>query len=175
MDTQQINHALRMVPSFRGTFAINQIPLTSTMNPPWALVFNTDPFPLEGQHWIALFSPPKGVGSGRIEYFDSLGQPPIHHENLSKIFASYADVVHSTQRIQSDCSSVCGEYCVLYLYARMMGDSPKEFFDCFSSTELVRNDRVVHSVVSEHFDILPKQRHFPVIFPNCMQTSRALV
>ena len=169
MDTLQINHALRhWKPCFRGTFAINHLPVAQTLDPPFACVINLDEFPSGGTHWVALYSDELG----RLEYFDSAGLPPPHHDNLNRIIDS--SLSYNALRLQSSCSSVCGEYCILFLASRMEHVSFNQFIRSFSVNQWVKNDRRVYRIVHHHFDILPRNRAFPAFDEGCVQVSKTL-
>lgn len=166
MDTIQINHALmsrRDIPMdiFKGTFALNQIPYVYQLNTPFAFIFNNDPWPGKGNHWIAVYH------DGKVcDYFDSLGQTPIPGP------IAYSNTVcYNDKRIQSDCSSVCGEYCIAFLYYRLKGIPMSEFVSNFTPN-LVENDFRIYKSVHKHFDILPHKRSFPVMDLLCVQVSR---
>ena len=178
MDSHQISHALKSrhdVPPniFKGTYALNQLP--STLTPPFGLVFNTEPLPLDGQHWIALFCPTKGI----VEYFDTSGNPPLDTESLRQLKLAISSregcrLIFSNRQIQNMCTSVCGEYCVLFLYCRMMGMSFIDFLCCFSDSKLMNNDVFVYSTVHSLFDIPNRERLHDVIDEHCLQSARAL-
>lgn len=178
MDSQQINHALKSrhdLPShiFKGTFALNQLPCT--LIPPFGLVFNSEPLPSEGQHWMAIFCPAKGV----VEYFDTSGSPPLEAESLKNLEQSVSNgqgcrLIYSLKQIQSECSSVCGEFCVLFLYCRMKGVLLSDFVDLFSSSALIENDVFVYSLVHSVFNIPNRDRPYPVLDEACIQSSRDL-
>ena len=178
MDSHQISHALKsrhdLPPNiFKGTYALNQLP--STLSPPFGLVFNTEPLPLDGQHWIALFCPTKGI----MEYFDTSANSPLEAESLRKLKLSTSTregcrLIFNTKQIQNECSSVCGEYCVLFLYCRMMGMSFEDFMSCFSDSKLMHNDAFVYSIVHNIFDVPKRERLHPVFDEKCLQSARAL-
>ncbi len=164
MDTLQINHALQEWSVFRGTFPINHIPMVYTINPPYALVINTDAFPLEGSHWVAVFCD----ASGNLEYFDSGAQPPLNHPLFNQSLS------YNTKRLQSSCTSVCGEYCILYLLCRLYGIPFINFLDFFTDAKWLQNDAIVYRLVHDNCQILPRERAFPVVSRTCVQLSKKL-
>lgn len=178
MDSHQISHALEtrhdLPPNiFKGTFALNQLP--STLVAPFALVFNSECLPSKGQHWLALFCPSEGV----LEYFDTSGSPPMEAESLEHLKNSVSSkqgcrLIYSGKQIQSDCSSVCGEFCVLFLYCRMKGMLFSDFIRHFSDSNLIDNDAFVYFMVHRHFDIPKRERPFPIFDQECLQFSRPL-
>lgn len=104
-----------------GTFARDQLPNLDNEKRPFALILNTDPAEQEGTHWLALFAHDRG-----LELFDSYGLSP----SLYGFPDSYR---HSSRSIQALGSSVCGHYCLLFLFYRSRGRS----FD--STITLLRN------------------------------------
>ena len=155
MDTHQIDHALRHVPFFRGTFASNQLPYVYMLDPPFALVVNTAPSAEEGDHWVAYYSDDRN----QLEYFDSLGKPP-----LTAVRCQY-----NVRRIQGACSSVCGEYCIYFLHSRAVKNvSLEEFINSFSEKNLEKNDKLVYRIVHHEFYILPRTRPYPAFLPKTL-------
>ena len=96
-----------------GVFARDQVPDLVTLPRPFALVFNTHPSDRPGEHWLAIYGPRKG----RVELFDSFGLP------LSFYGLESLDLAHHRYSLQSYSSSLCGHYCILYIYSRSHGIS----------------------------------------------------
>ena len=75
MNTLEIDTILRRHPRttsvFRGVYSRNRLP--RILNVPTALVGNTDPDNLEGEHWIAIYIDANSKG----EYYDPTGSPPF--------------------------------------------------------------------------------------------------
>ena len=73
---------------------------------PWCLILNTDPKNQAGTHWLALYAPL----FGGIELFDSFGfSPNMYSLDVLK-------PLHSSFSFQSSSNSVCGHYCIVYIY-----------------------------------------------------------
>jgi len=119
-----------------GVFARDELPDLVAEERPFALVLNTDPKDKPGQHWLALYGPKKGP----IELFDSFGQPPSSYqlESLSP--------THSRRRFQSLSSSLCGYYCIYFLYLRCWKHSFSEI------TTLLKNERNPDSWVKRNVE-----------------------
>ena len=174
MDTVQLDHALHNrddLPSgvFKGTYAINQIPHAYTVNPPFAMIINTAPWPSRGEHWVAIYC----TNINQLEYFDSEGKPPPSRLMMWGHLGN-PSIVYNAQRLQSYCSSVCGEYCLFYLYCRMKNVSFTSFLSYFQLKRHISNDRKVYHLVHSVFAILPHNRPFPVFNHFCIQVSREL-
>ena len=103
-----------------GVFARVELPDVTLEKRPWCLILNTDPKDLLGTHWLALYAPQ----SGRIELFDSFGFSPSMY-GLDSL-----DPLHLLYSLQSP-SSVCGHYCIVYIYLRSRHTSQHQIFHCF--------------------------------------------
>ena len=76
---------------------------------------------LPGTHWLALYA----TQSGRIELFDSVGFSPSMY-GLDSL-----DPLHLLYSLQSFSSSVCGHYCIVYIYLFFIIHHNVKFFICF--------------------------------------------
>jgi hypothetical protein len=177
MNTFQINHALRNKLGsdiFRGTFALNQAPLSYTLNPPFGMIINTEPVTEEGDHWIALYH--EQIESP-FEIFDSRGFSE-DHRYIHHILKSLRIDQYTMNRfpLQSVCSSVCGEYCLFFLYCRAaLGMSYAHFLTFFSEKNLFANDHFIYNIVHKHFEILNYPRKVPPLYPKnmCIQIAKS--
>jgi hypothetical protein len=148
MNTAEIHHALRSNPItrtwFRGVFAADEIP--GVMQLPAAYVVNTDTASEPGTHWIAFchHSP------HTLEYFDSFGR------QLSSYGIHVAPrVVQQSLQLQSDFSTVCGQYCMFFLLRRMSGESYEHIVHLFTENR-ESNDQMVCQYVNFYFDLQTK-------------------
>jgi hypothetical protein len=186
MNTLQIDHALRSCSwndrartVFKGTFALNQIPLAYTLNPPYGLVVNTEPSSQAGDHWIALFQseraqPVEILDTRGDSYSKELTAPENYIPHLLDVLM-IDDYQINRLPLQSPCSSLCGEYCILFLYCRMMlGLSFESYLSLFSETDLYANDRFVYDFVHQHFEILNYPRETPALYSkkSCYQVAK---
>ena len=104
---------------FLGVFARDELPDLTREIRPWCLILNTDPKNQAGTHWIALYAPL----SGGIELFDSFGFSPSIHS------LDFLDPLHSFYSLQSPSTSVCGNYCIVYIYLRSHNYSLSDIVD----------------------------------------------
>lgn len=86
-----------LIPQYVGTF-------------PKFFIMNTDNSYSSGSHWTVIFLPSDTALS---EYFDSFGKPP--RNNIIKL----NDFVYNQKRIQNIFSSICGHYCLLFVWYRL--------------------------------------------------------
>ena len=96
-----------------GVFARDELPDVTREIRPWCLILNTDPKNQPGTHWLDLYAPLVGG----IELFDSFGLSP-------RIYSlDVLDPLHLSYSIQSPSTSVCGHYCIVYIYLRSRNHS----------------------------------------------------
>lgn len=153
MDTQQItailtNHA-KTRSSFLGVFPSDQLPTVIPYYPA-CFVANTDTSHQEGHHWLAFYihSPHK------ICFFDSFGNPPNYFKGMiSNYVSQYKHIVFNPMHLQSNVSSVCGQYCIYYLYSKCNGRSMKDILSSFVTNQM-SNDYKVHHFVTKHFRVV---------------------
>ena len=113
-----------------------------------ALVFNLDPHPLPGSHWVAVYLD----FNGHAEYFDSTGLPPDPAccELLARV-CPRSPIKYNSLKMQDD-TLVCGQFCVVFFKLRCRGYS---YNDCLRQLHFKNNDRVVYEIVKEWVPNLP--------------------
>jgi len=115
MNSLEINKALKNYKCFLGTFARDQLPTSLPKFRPLAIIMNTDPINLPGQHWVSIFVDETNCA----EYFDSYGLPPLHSEILNCIGNNnIKNLSYNSMQIQGVSSNTCGHYCVLFVKLR---------------------------------------------------------
>lgn len=121
-----------------NVFAANRLPVR--VYTPISLISNLDTDEKPGSHWVAIRVNPDGVG----EYFDSFGRKPqgFHKRFLDRNTKRW---FYSNTKLQSYFTSVCGEYCLVYLYFRHKGITMLDFLKLFSDDSLY-NDIVVDKI-----------------------------
>jgi len=142
MRTEEIVSILeRLIPrrhNFLGVFAADEIPRVTSF--PSCCVLNTDPARLPGTHWVAAYY----YSRRSVEFFDSYGMHPI----------AYKLLFHPTNwnriPLQSIRSSLCGQYCIYYLYHRARGYSLNRIVHDFSPSQPLANDRKVYRWFRSH-------------------------
>jgi len=148
METRQIHGILSriVVPPTRfiGVFAKDQIPITDSLpHYPSCFVANTHASNKKGEHWVAFWID----SSKHCEFFDSYGLSPLIY-GFNVPFTSF-----NTMTIQSLNSSVCGQFCIYYLYCRSRGLPLAHILNSFSISNLEWNDYQVARFVNKHFGI----------------------
>lgn len=79
-------------------------------------IVNTDDAKYSGSHWVAF-----NFLSTECEFFDSYGYPPDTY-GFQHTLQNYS-VTYNNKMLQSAKSSVCGQYCILFLLLRCRGYS----------------------------------------------------
>lgn len=146
MNSKEISKVLRSFAhtknKFRGVFATENIP-TDKRNLPYGFVANTDPSWLPGKHWVAVY-----VNTDeKVEFFDSFGRRPMN-SSLKKLCGR--DYIFNERILQSPLSTVCGQYCIYFLYKRCTGKSFKNIMKCFTRNTR-RNDAFVTNFVNRKY------------------------
>lgn len=131
MDGDSLERVLRADPHaskfFVGVFAADTLPHPLPRKPA-LLIANTDPRYRPGQHWVAIYVDAKGRG----EYFDSYGLPPFvtwHRLFMRKACKSWK---YNHVDLQALNSTVCGQYCVVYLLFKAHGYTLSNFLARFT-------------------------------------------
>lgn len=165
MNTLQLNKAMssnkKTKKQFKGTFAADILP--KKVRRPAMIIANTDESTKPGQHWIAFYFPVKG----KIEYFDSIGQLPVSLHHLKFLKKHGKDFVYNAKRLQGHFSSVCGNYCAMFLLHRATKKSFKSFIKQFSDN-LEENDEKIMKMYNSNF----KSTQFGANSNMCVQTCR---
>ena len=139
-----------------GVFAADRLPL-STPSYPHGYIANTDVSSKPGQHWCAFYDD----GKGHIDFFDSYGQPPAKN---SVWFTRWLHRRAKTLKIndvqlQSDSSSICGLYCILFLHQRLLGYTLEEIVSVFDDVNLASNDLYVYDLMSNAYSNCVHNEH----------------
>ena len=163
METRQIDGILSRIiapPSrFIGVFAKDQIPIPNKLTHfPACFVANTGTSNKKGEHWVAFWL----ETSEHCEFFDSYGFSPLIY-GFNVPFTSF-----NTMSLQSLKSSVCGHFCIYYLYGRSRGLPMSLILNSFSISNLEWNDYQVARFVNKHFGIFtPNQAPRITSFQSC--------
>ena len=134
--------ALNCFPHFIGCVAENEIDDLVFGRLPCFIIVNIDSANLPGSHWLAL-----GIFPESIEIFDPLGFDIF---NWTRVPCNLLNFLHRmsvtryvsvAKRVQSDTSTLCGFYCLFYIFMRRF-TSMKHILSYFDS-KLSCNDSVL--------------------------------
>ena len=148
MNTFQLAQVLTKDPvtkeSFSGVYACDQLSSIEINEYPKSFVVNTDPMDLPGTHWIAIYFNEQMKG----EFFDSYGKQLIHYDKHFFDFMNRNTVEwqHNKIQLQSAFSTVCGQYCIYFLYHPFRKKSMSSIVSSFVNDKL-RNDQLVYDFV----------------------------
>ena len=129
---------------FRDVVPANQLPAKRDQH--GIYVVNTHPDHMPGEHWVTV-----EYGPTYVSYFDSYGQTPhprIKKELLRTGALRGKKLLYSLKRLQGY-RHTCGLYCIYHVLSRTSGQHTMNIFN----TDLDFNDRLVHKLVSQRFDV----------------------
>ena len=128
------------ISNFLGVFAADQL-CTIEENQVGTLIVNTDPFHLEGQHWISFY-----LGDKDIYLYDSLCLDVYKSEYFSKFLIDMNKNLHyNTIRTQSAGSIMCGYHALVFCYVMKMGGSEqifRSFLETFKPYNVINREQL---------------------------------
>lgn len=104
-----VRHPEMRIP-FAGVYALDTLPIKPEERRPLAYIVNTAPSYTRGEHWICMYFPVNDFP----EFFDSYAFSP-HPEFVAFMGGHYRK---SNTWLQGFLSTVCGQYCIFYIYMR---------------------------------------------------------
>jgi hypothetical protein len=94
------------------------------------MVINLDKSNKEGSHWVSVFAP----NAKCVYYFDSMGNGPS--DTIKTILKNkFKKIIYNNVMLQSLFSSVCGHYCIYYIY--MMSLNSNNFINIIKNLKNV--------------------------------------
>ena len=132
-------------PLFAGVFPRNGVFSKRT----GLFVFNTHPEHLPGEHWIAVSALPGQA----VEYFDSYGFPPHLYPGVFEALKSHGTALRwNSTALQGLLSTVCGDYCVLFLLCVARGWALDDFVRRLAAIpDPESRDHTVRSLMKTHY------------------------
>lgn len=146
MNTLELQKCLHKIhPSLKhNVYAANRLPIH--VEAPVFVISNLDVDTQPGSHWIAIHIDNKRVG----QYFDSFGRPPTgFHKTFLNRNCRLWDF--NTKRLQNDWTTVCGEYCCVYLHYKFYGNSMFDFTHVLQENDTLSNDILVCEMFKYYF------------------------
>jgi len=142
MDENQINHLLKNVPNYQGSFAVDELNEIKVSFYPTFVVINLDKRENAGTHWIAL-----AIYQSQIFVCDSLGgilPDKTFPQQLIDFVYPLAKTrkLHITNQLQPLSSKLCGLYCISFIKEMSEHNCFCEFLRLFG-TNYEQNDNVV--------------------------------
>lgn len=151
MNTSQLECMIECDPMLRdnvvGVYGADQLP-RNRFRKAYGFIANTQPYPLPG-HWCAFYDD----GLGHVLFFDSYGRLPRHNSvYFERWIRRKAKTVQMNRvQIQSDDSTVCGLYCIMFLRHILNGDTLDDFIQSFDSNNTRVNDSYIYRVVTQAY------------------------
>lgn len=151
MNTSQLECMIDCDPMLRdnviGVYGADQLPLRR-FRKAYGFIANTRPYPLPG-HWCAFYDD----GLGHVMFFDSYGRIPSQNSVYFErwIHRMATTVQMNRVQIQSDDSTVCGLYCIMFLRHLLNGDTLDDFIQSFDSNNTLANDSFIYRVVTHAY------------------------
>lgn len=128
-------------------------------------VVNLDSSDEPGSHWVAmLISPMPKIYN---EYFDSYGLEPAQ-EIKDYLGANY---IMQRRELQGSKSTVCGQWCMYYVWLRCRGYTLRDIIAPFASCSPEENDKYVNKIINEQF-LSPDQPIFDKKFISQISRSK---
>ncbi len=128
----------------KGVYPANRIPQILKIG---VIIVNTDSDDQPGTHWCAIYF----RGDGRAEFFDSYGNPPGFYNNyfVQCLLRNSKSYVYNAERLQTNGSNVCGQYCLFYLMLRLRGKTMRDIVTQFR--DYPNNDYYVYDFIAKTF------------------------
>lgn len=120
------------------------------------VISNIDPSRKPGSHWIAIYK----TSNSAVEYFDSYGLPPLHTDVNAKLSSTFTNISFNTIQLQGSNTSVCGQYCLVFLLLRVRNYAMNEITDLLSkcdNNEL--RDHTVNTFINNNFSHVTNKHH----------------
>ena len=128
------------ISNFLGVFAADQL-CTIKENQVGTLIVNTDPFHLEGQHWISFY-----LGDKDIYLYDSLCLDVYETKYFSQFLIHMNKNLHyNIIRTQSAKSIMCGYHALVFCYVMKMGGSEqifRSFLETFKPYNVINREQL---------------------------------
>ena len=145
MNTLQINEIIEKdsyaKKYYLGTVALDQLP--QFIKYPSCFILNNQKSNQPGQHWIAIY-----FGKNqKAEFFDSFGQSAKYYNLENYIKTRSKGFVNSNIKLQSNYSTFCGYYCVLYILLKSRGWTLSKILKQFKSPRL--NDKLIKRLINK--------------------------
>lgn len=145
MDSIELTEALQTLkgPKTRGVYPADRIP--RVLAKPAVIIANEQDHTLPGSHWVAMYF----SRNGRAVFFDSYGRPPQRKLFTNRLKINSARFEWNKKKLQSDFSSVCGQWAFIFLTYMNRGFSLREFLKMFSKNTN-KNDKLIAKLYKKY-------------------------
>ena len=97
---------------------------------------NLDEYKNIGTYWFAVY-----IKNNKVIYFDNFGVEYIP-KDIKKLIG-HKDIKTNVFSIQDYDSIMCGYFCILFIDCMLTGKSLTDLTDLFSSSDFLKNDKIV--------------------------------
>lgn len=126
-------------PIFLGVFPADKLPKIKTVDleKPCCVIANTDIASKSGTHWVAIY-----INQDICMFFDSYGRLP---QPRFKKFLRQPSLISRRLEVNNKCiqgfnSTLCGQYCLFFLYKVCRGYSLNSIVSVFKTNDTHGND-----------------------------------
>lgn len=131
---------------FYGVFPSDKLP--KIVPKPCLIIVNNSTSKEKGEHWTCFYM---SENSSKNYYFDSFGMKPFMPSYQLFLKTNCKSYMKNVKRLQSSFSSVCGEYCLVFLLSCCKGLSMNAFLNQFSADNFDKNDMKISKLYKQHY------------------------
>jgi hypothetical protein len=153
---------------FKGIYAADQLPIH--IKYPCSIVCNTDPSSKPGMHWIAIYIDKYGYG----EYFDSYGLQPWVSQHIEFLNRNCIKWKYNGVCLQNLYSSLCGNYCAVFIYLKSRGFTMYDITTKLGSTNLTAGDSTLLKLYNDIFSTSHIRKTFTKKCQSCVSKNNWL-
>ena len=149
LKTQDLNNIAKsnfiMKKKFLGAYPADVSPSFLSQKKICGWIWNTDEKHLPGQHWVAIYKKNK-----TLYFFDSYGYSPnFYQKSYWKIKNHRFINISKHIQLQSNSTSTCGAWCLLFLYYCFRHNTFP--FYLFSSMNQMKNEQTLFTLFNKIF------------------------
>ncbi len=143
-----LSNYLSALPEFGGVYNTTSIKKLRIRSLPCYIICNLSAEGEIGSHWIAV-----SFTSKQTIYFDSLGLECVSENILSTIsrISKHTIYLYNLEKIQSERSGFCGEFCIGFILSQKMNVQFYEFLNLFKR-DTRKNDSIILSFINKCVD-----------------------
>ena len=131
--------------TFKGVFSFDEWRSIPKLNPPAAIVFNTQPITQPVGHWIAIFI----EKNGKAIFFDSFARSPTELGFDTFLRKHSSSWTYNNVLVQNPMTLVCGQHVIVFLL--IVSTRGKSAWIKLFSSDLISNDDFVYSTINQIF------------------------
>lgn len=133
--------------NFHGVYAIDRLPeIPKERKKKLFFIVNLSPSYESGSHWVGVMLNTK---KKKNIFFDSYGG----NNSVNNILHEFLEgkYVYSKKRVQHYMTTVCGQWCMFFIWEMCRGSSLNEMLHPFCKKHYLVNDHWINTIISKHF------------------------